>query len=285
MSDPGRQTCEDSGVEFPDPSSIPPPPPPPGVPPPPPPSSMPPMPPMPTDGHPSLPPSTVAPEPTVYRPVGAPPGYVAYDSAGAGEVTSSKGLGQAVVAMYWATTAAALVLTLAFFHRKSVWEDFLSKSATVTDLDRADKVVGFAAVLQFALLLASAILTAVWSRRIARNAKARGNFHTNVRRATLGWFIPFGWFWVGFSELKQAARGTSTPETNVQRWQMLFLSQSVLGVVTRNVGKIDGSSVATITSSLRNQWLLGLVGAVLYAACTVAARKAIIELNQRVSRD
>ncbi len=265
MSDPWRRTCQDSGVEFPDPSSIPPPPPLPGVPPPP---AMPAMPPPPF-------------QPTA----GAPPGYVAYGGLGTGAVRSSKGLGQAVAAMYWATTAAALLLTLAFFHRKSVWEDFLSKSASVSDLDRSDTIVGFAAFLQIALVIVSLVLTAMWSRRIAANARARGNAEVSTGLATGGWFIPIGWFWVGFGQLKKAALGTGTPTDNLGRWQALFIAQSLLGYVTRNMGKIDGSSVATITSSLRNQWMLGLAGTVLYAACTVMATRAIGQLNQRVSDD
>ena len=107
-------------------------------------------------------------------PGGPPPGYTPYVTGATGTVLPSKGLSKAMIVLFWCTTAAAALSGFALYRRKGVWDDFVGGSATLGDLDDADSLVGTMIVLQVVLLLASAILCAIWSKRIADNAKARG---------------------------------------------------------------------------------------------------------------
>src|SRR4051794_36422146 len=113
-------------------------PPPPGFPTPPRPGGFSPPPPPPPGGpggFPSPPPAYQ--QPGAYP--GVPTGYVAYGQPGAGgSMSPSSGLGKATIVLFWLVTAASGLLALAFFQRKGKWDDFLSGSASIDDLNNAD---------------------------------------------------------------------------------------------------------------------------------------------------
>jgi len=213
-----------------------------------------------------------------------PPGYVNYNTAQVGNIQPSKGLSKAMIILYWAATGAAGLLAVAAFMRKGTWDDLVSGNATLSDIDSADSFVGVAAVLQILLVIASAIVTCLWSKRIADNAVARGVTNVKPGMAAGGWFIPIGWFWLGFKELRKSGEGTRADVSALQRWQGFFIGQSVLGIVSRNFGNFDtNDSSDTISAALRNQWMVALVAAALYAAATVFATKAAKSLDEGVS--
>lgn len=213
-----------------------------------------------------------------------PPGYVNYAAAGGGSVKPSSGLSKTMIILYWVTTAAAALLAIAAFMRKGTFDDFVSGDGTVADIDSADDFVGLAALLQIGVVIASAVVTCLWSKRIADNAVARGVSGVKPGMAAGGWFIPIGWFWLGFKELRKAGEGVRADVSAVQRWQAFFIGQSVLGVVTRNLGNFDvNDSADSISSALRNQWMVALAAAALYAAATVFAARAAKGLDSGVS--
>ena len=203
-------------------------------------------------------------------PGGPPPGYTPYVTGATGTVLPSKGLSKAMIVLFWCTTAAAALSGFALYRRKGVWDDFVGGSATLSDLDDADSLVGTMIVLQVVLLLASAIVCAIWSKRIADNAKARGAVGVSSGLAAGGWFIPIGWLWVGFNQLKKSVKGVGGKSPSLGRWQALFILQAVVGFLINRFGNFDiNSDPGKFSDTLRNQGLIGLLGAAIYVGATI----------------
>lgn len=215
----------------------------------------------------------------------APPGYVPYGSPGTqGAVTPSKGLSKAMIILYALTTAAAAFAGFALYNRKGTWDDFVKGTGSLDDIDSADGMVGGALLLQFVLVLTSAILTCLWAKRIASNAKARGATDVSPGLAAGGWFIPIGWFFVGFNQLRKSVAGVGGRSASLAVWQGLFVAQSVVMFI---INRFGGFSVLDdpqeVSDALRNQGLIGLVGAVIYAAATFFAARAAKEIDTAVT--
>ena len=218
------------------------------------------------------------------RPGGPPPGYTPYVSGATGSVLPSKGLSKAMIVLFWCTTAAAAFAGFALYSRKGVWDDFANGNASFSDLDNSDSLVGTSIVLQIALALASAIVCAVWSNRIANNAKARGALGVRPGLAAGGWFIPIGWLWVGFGQLKKSVTEVGGRSPSLGRWQALFILQAVVGWLISRFGNFEtvGDS-SELSDRLRNQGLIGLGGAAVYVVTTIFAMKAAREIDTAVS--
>ncbi|MDP2289749.1 MAG: DUF4328 domain-containing protein [Actinomycetota bacterium] len=217
-------------------------------------------------------------------PLPPPPGYTPYSNIVHGNVQPSKGLSKAMITLYWATTGAAALLALALFLRKGTWDDLVDGNASLSDIDGADQLVVLATVLQVALVIASAVTTALWSRRIASNATARGVHGISTGMAAGAWFIPIGWFWLGFRELRKSGEGVRADVSKVTRWQNLFVAQAAVGMLTRNLGDFDvNDSASQVSSALQNQWLFGVLGVAVYAGATVFARRASNDLDLAVT--
>ncbi len=220
------------------------------------------------------------------QPVGPPPGYTPYVAGATGQVMPSKGLSKAMVVVFWCTTATAALVGFALYRRKTVWDDVVNGDGTFADLDGADSLVGGLIVLQLALLLTSAIVCCLWSRRIAENAKARGVLDVKPGLAAGGWFIPLGWFWVGFNQLKKSVAGVGGNSPSLAKWQMFFVGQAIAGWLINRFGNFDtAGDPGELSDRLRNQGLVGLVGVVLYAGATIFAAKAAREINTAVTGD
>ncbi len=218
--------------------------------------------------------------------MGVPQGYVAYGGPGAvGQVQQSSGLRKATVALFWLTTAASGLLALAFFSRKSVVDDFFAGTKSLSDVDNSDSFVGLSAILQLLLTLAAVIVLCLWARRIAKNAQARGVRDVSSGLACGGWWIPIGWFWVGFGQLKKSVAGLNKTAPNLLRWQVAFIAQGVIGSVVRfGSGNLDmNGSTSTLTSTLNRQGVIGIVAFVLYAVTAFFAMKAMSEVDTAVS--
>lgn len=220
------------------------------------------------------------------RPAGPPPGYTPYVAGATGQVLPSKGLSKAMIVMFWCTTAAAALAGFALYSRKTKWDDFVNGGATLSDLDSADALVGGAIVLQVALSLASAVVCCLWSRRIAENAKARGAMGVSPGLAAGGWFIPIGWLWVGFNQLKKSVSELGGKSPSLGKWQLFFVGQAIVGWLISRFGNFDtAGDAAELSDTLRNQGMVGIVGAALYAGATIFAAKAAREINSAVTGD
>ena len=218
-----------------------------------------------------------------------PPGYV---SSGFAQIRPSRGRGTATIWLYWAITAMTVIVTISLFWARSVLEDAaadrdlgLSEWADVTDA--VDVTVGLEGA-RSAVILAAIILTCLWSKRIADNAKARGVRNVSPGMACGGWWIPVGNIWLGWMHLRRSAMGTRTPTSHLNLWQGFTIASWVFSVVL-GVGVTD---VDPRISSIRNasdiflaQAISGIFASGLLLVAAYGATKAIRELDRGVTRD
>jgi len=249
----GARTARIPAVSFPEPPNLPPPQP----------RSLP-LPPPPLPGSAATP--------------AAPAGYVPYQQAGLQRAV--KGLGTAVLVMYGLVTGFAVLLAGALYHRASVVEEVLDVSQPGTSLDQrvidADNLVITSSWVVIGGVVVAAVVTAVWARRIATNAKARGAYDVRPGMATGGWFIPIASWWLGFREVQKAVASTGTPEDEVRHWQRAWIITSLLGIFVRNgINDFETSSADAFVSSLQRQWMLGAASAALYAISLWFAIRAV----------
>lgn len=217
-------------------------------------------------------------------PTGAPPGYVSYELGANNRIRPSKGLSKAMIVMFWCTTGAAALAAVALYLRKMVWDDFVDGGGSFNDLDRADSLVRGAFILQFLLSFASAVVCAIWSKRIADNAKARGARGIRPGLAAGGWFIPIGWLWVGFNQLKMAIEAFYVRSKSLSRWQMCFVGQAIVGYTISRFGNFENvSDPVELADKLRNQSLVGVLGVGLYAGAAFFAKKAAHDVDTAVT--
>ena len=215
--------------------------------------------------------------------MGAPPlGYVQYSGPAQGSVQPSSSLSKAMLILYGLVVAAGALLAFAFFNRKGVVDDILNASGTPSDLDSADGILGLAVILQFLAILASAILTALWSKRIVSNAKARGVTGVSTGLAAGGWFIPIGWFFVGFNELRKAVKGVGGVSKSLALWQGAFIAQVIVGFFNFNNDDVFLSDPDAL-DQLNNQALVSLAAVAVLAVATFFAAKAAKEIDAAVS--
>jgi hypothetical protein len=213
-------------------------------------------------------------------PAGATPGgYVAYQQGGVQR--SVRGLGTAVLVMYAAVTVLAVLLAGALYRRATVFEEVidLGQRATPADGQRlldTDNLVVTTSWMVIAGVVLGAVATAMWAFRLAKNAQARGSYVVNPGMAAGGWFIPIGFWWVGFNEVQRSVEFTGQEAKPVKRWQVAWVAGSLLGFFVRNgLNDFDTSGPDAFVSSLQRQWVLGLVSALLYAVGLAFAWKAV----------
>lgn len=210
-----------------------------------------------------------------------PPGYTPYGGMGTGApLRPSAGLSKAMVILYWSVVATGALLAFAFFNRKSAVEDFLNGSAS--DFDSADAMLGLAVILQVLLMLAAAIVTCLWAKRIADNAKARGVMNVSPGLAAGGWFIPIGWFFVGFNELRKSVKGVNGSAPNLNFWQAAFIAQTIVGFFNLNNDDVYLTDSDAL-DQLNSQGIVGLVAMAVLAVAAFFAMKAAKEINSAVS--
>lgn len=192
------------------------------------------------------------------------------------------GLRKAATALMWVAVAAHLFLTIAAFSRKSVWDGFIDGTKSIVDLDDADSLLGGALVLWIVVTLATAIVLAVWSHRTTSNGQARGA-QASPGLAAGGWFIPIGWFFVSFSQLRKAmgGRGDTTP---VGWWQGLWVVAWLASGVSLQLFDDDTSQSPTeVSDGLRNQSVGLALSTALLVAATVFAMRALRSVDDATS--
>ena len=156
------------------------------------------------------------------------------------------------------------------YARRAEWQDFMRDSASLEDLDKADHLVNVALVVRLGPWVLGGIAVAMWARRVAKNALARGAHNVSIGRATIGWFIPIGFLWMGFSSVRAAVTQLGGSGKRIGLWQGAFLFSNVAtGLASyRHPSFDDALSTADITSRL-NQ--LTIASAVSFATLVLAA--------------
>jgi hypothetical protein len=183
--------------------------------------------------------------------------------------------------LYWCRTGAAVLQALAFLNRRSVINTAIKHSAaggiTRSDVDADDQaraLIVSAAVLLIVFTIAAAILTSLWSRRVAENARARGDRVVRPGLATGGWYIPIGWFWVGFNQIKEALSRAGHSPHLVKRWQTAFIIATLISAFALRADSNTGT-LEQLRSSLGTGVAAIAVGLALFTWCTIAATKAL----------
>lgn len=183
--------------------------------------------------------------------------------------------------MYGVVTGLALLLAGALYRRATVFEEVvgLGQNATAADGQRlldADNLVVTTSWSVIVGVVIAAIATAMWAFRLAKNAQARGSYVVRPGMAAGGWFIPIGFWWVGFNEVQRSVEFTGQESKPIKRWQVAWVAGSLLGTFVRNgLNDFDTSGPDAFLASLQRQWVLGLVSALLYAVGLAFAWKAI----------
>jgi hypothetical protein len=220
---------------------------------------------------------------------GYPPQYgqPQYGSAG---LRSSSGLRTASIILFWLVSAASALLTIAVFARASTWDDFYNNNRTFSglqDLRDADDFVSGAAGFQGLLTLAAVIVLCLWSKRIADNAVARGARNVSPGLACGGWFIPIGWFFVPFDQLRKSLAAMHRSSPSLMYWQIAFGASAVFGVVQRFVvGDLDAGTTDTddVSGRLTLQGVFCLIATICFVGATIAAMRATKQIEDAVNQ-
>ncbi len=205
-----------------------------------------------------------------------PSGYVSYGHVG--DLPEPSGLRKAVLILFAVVTALCFVLGALAYQRGSVAEDFFNGSRPSADLNSSDTRVTSVVLLVIIAQVAAAIVLAVWSKRTVGNAQRRvPEVSMRPGMAAGGWFIPFGWWWVPWRELKQSVTASSGEvPASLRQWQVLFIAQGVLSYVTRNLGNFASQSDrGGIVSRLHTQGVIFVLIAAVLAVTTIRAAKAM----------
>jgi chaperone required for assembly of F1-ATPase len=186
-----------------------------------------------------------------------------------------------------ASVAMSLVLALAFRHRWSI----VRGSFTIDQIERADRLAQNAqlALLGVSLLTLAAII--VWMYRAARNVQLLGRqtMQWSPGWAIGAWFIPVANAVLPFLVVDEVYRA-SEPDPNAD-WRQSKRNWAVWGwmgawvvlvIVRVATGQPDLQGTrADLLVSLRRQWVLALVGTIVYLVATVAAIAAMRTIGQR----
>jgi hypothetical protein len=157
----------------------------------------------------------------------------------------TKGVGKAMIILYWLTTTFAFLAALAFFRRKNVWDGLFAGTSEPSDVDSADTFVALTVLPGVALLIAGAVLSIIWWQRAAARSRIGGG---SVGSLIAPWIVLFA---IGFV--------------------LLVAARVVLNVDDNNI--ID--ELGSVSGKLRNQGILALIGAIFYAGATVMAMRAV----------
>src|SRR3954453_21556242 len=162
------------------------------------------------------PPAWGAPPPPAAPPPGAAPYAPAGYPGGWGGVAPPpaahqpiKGVATALTVTLLLTALAAIIAAAAFFSRAGVVDDFLTRSASLADINDKDDAVRSASGLFFLGLVVTAVLWIIWQFRHAKNAeRLRGSLGLGPGWAIGGWFIPLGSFVLPAMQLWQSAKAS-----------------------------------------------------------------------------
>lgn len=195
-----------------------------------------------------------------------------------------KGLRTATVVAFWTVTAATAFVAFAAFARRSAWDDFIGGSGSFEDLDNADSLLGGAVLLSWAAELFAVIMVCLWAGKTVRNAQARGVQGLSPGMAVGGWFIPIGWFWLGFAQLRKAVQGLNRSAPSLNAWQTAFIIAQIGGGVIYSV-RININDVTTddLGSKLSRQGYVSAGAAVLFLITTLLATKATKQIGAAVT--
>ena len=218
-----------------------------------------------------------------FQPNTAPLGHIEY-ARNASKLRPTRGRGRVAITLFWLTTAAAGFGAFVDYFRRETWRDFVDQQATVRDLDKADELLVAASIARASAWVLGGIVVAMWARRVAKNSIARGARNVSVGRATIGWFIPIGWWWIGFSSVRASVTQLGASGRRVGLWQGAFLFANVAAALasyrTRSFDVAE--SVDDVNNTLNRLLLTGVVSFATLVLAAIFATRAIIDTNRVV---
>jgi hypothetical protein len=202
---------------------------------------------------------------------------------------STAGLRRAAITLFWLVAAAAGLLVIAVFARKGSWDDFVKNPTLegVSKIDDADNFVAGAVLVQLLFMLTSTILVCLWAQRVCSNARVRGLLTVRPGLAAGGWFIPIGWYWVGFNEVRKAANGLGRAPGALLGWQIAFAATGVCDFVQRlGFDNVDTGNVHTdeVSDALSVQGVFVTLALIGFVTATVYAMSAMRRIETVVNQ-
>ena len=121
-------------------------------------------------------------------------------------------------------------------------------------------------LLLAALMLAGAIVVSIWSLKTAQNADASGATGVSPGLACGGWYIPIGWLFVPFIQLRQVTAHRRRSLTALTLWQVFFVGFWLFSVLFRVFGRFDLDDSADDVSGALDVQIVMSIGATVCAA-------------------
>ncbi|HRE02151.1 MAG TPA: DUF4328 domain-containing protein [Ilumatobacteraceae bacterium] len=204
---------------------------------------------------------------------------------GAGPTRSTRGLGMATIVLFWVTTAIGGLLMFMLINRKTVVNDFFDDASfgSISKIDDADNAVAGALTFLYVGIIASVILSCVWSIRAAGNAKARRpDLNVSPGLAGGSWFIPLGNYVVPFMQLRRAAAAIGGSLTALVFWQVGFIAWNVsFGVIASSGSAInDAKSLDDALGAIDRQVVFGVLMFVAMIVASIFAMQSIRKFDQ-----
>jgi hypothetical protein len=200
-------------------------------------------------------------------------------------VAAPSGLRTTTIVLFWVGTVLLLIVGLVAYNRGTVVDDFLAGTKTSKDVDDSNDAVAGSLVLWLLASLAVAIVLSIWSHRTVRNAKQRDpSLSVSPGLAAGGWYIPIGWYWVPWQQLRNAAKRFGPLSSALTAWQALFIGSSVLWIVGRSLvgGNVDVNSDNAV-SRLHSQGIFFVLSGVALGVSTIMAMRAMREIDRATS--
>lgn len=179
--------------------------------------------------------------------------------------------------LIWLYTLLAVALGVAVYRRVAAVDAFFANDATGDDIDGWDLIVMVVAIAQIAVLVAAAIVVALWSSRSVANAEARSGRTIGTRMAAGGWFVPIGNMWLPFVKLRAASRETGGDHRRVSHWQAGWIALIVavqMSNLSRRVGGM-GQTEQDFRDALSTEAGFVTLAAVVTAVAAFLAQRAM----------
>lgn len=217
---------------------------------------------------------------SAFGPAGAP-GMPAFGGPSPMRQQAAGALAKAMVVLYWVAAAATAGLAASMVHRGGVVGDLFKNLATIDDVNSSDNQVAGVLLLVLVVMLAAAMVTSLWSRRVVHNAQVGGATGLNPGMAGGGWFIPIGWFFIPFQQLRATAKGLGRAAKSLPVWQAAFVVGFVLAIVSRVMVRDNALTAENVGNKFTNQGYVMFAAAAAFAVAAVFAGRTTKELDGR----
>lgn len=190
----------------------------------------------------------------------------------------------ATLSLFWLTAAASAAVTVSTFLRRGAWKDSLDAGTALTeDLSGHDVPVIIAVFVLTMVVVTAAVAVAVWSMRLIVSAQARGVTGLSPGWAVGGWFVPVGFFVLGFRQVTKAVTALGGTAMKVIAWQISFACVAIVMSVAQ-LSSQDVSAIPTDSSvsALTRECILSLASTLLFLAAAGLATRAITDADRTI---